>query len=117
MKFAILIYGDETQQLSPQEMEASLGEWWSYDNQLSEAGAKLAGEALQPTATGKTVRVRNGKERVVDGPFAETKEQFGGFYLIDVKDMDEAVAWGARCPGAKSGTIEVRPIQEFDQPQ
>jgi hypothetical protein len=119
MKYAILIYGDESQLGStPEEaMKAVMDEWWAYEGQLQEAGVKLVGEALQPTVTGKSVHAADGKTSVSDGPFAETKEQLGGFYVLDVKDEDEAIEWARKCPGAKFGTIEVRPIQEFEQPQ
>jgi hypothetical protein len=119
MKYALLIYGDESGFADvPQEaIEASLNEWWGYEGQLQEAGVKLAGEALQPTATGKSIRAPEGKTSVSDGPFAETKEQLGGFYLLDVKDEDEAIEWAMKCPGAKLGTIEVRAVQEFEAPQ
>jgi hypothetical protein len=121
MKYALLIYVDESAFANaPQEaMEASLNEWWDYEGQLAKAGGvKLAGEALQPTATGKTIQVEGGKPTISDGPFAETKEQLGGFYLLDVKDEDEAIDWAVRCPGAKGGgKVELRPIQEFEQQQ
>jgi hypothetical protein len=120
MKYAILIYGDESGFAdAPQEaIDASMAEWWKYEAALQEAGGvKLAGEALQPTATGKSVRVKDGKASVSDGPFAETKEQLGGFYLLDVEDEDEAIEWAVKCPGAKTGTIEVRAVQEFEPTQ
>jgi hypothetical protein len=119
MKYAILIYGDESgfADMPKEAIDANLQEWWGYEGQLQEAGVKLAGEALQPTATGKSVRAADGKTSVSDGPFAETKEQLGGFYVLDVKDEDEAIEWARKCPGARFGTIEVRPIQEFEQPQ
>ena len=120
MKYAILIYGDETGLAdAPQEaIDAVMAEWWDYEGELQKAGGvKLAGEALQPTATGKSVRIEGGKASVTDGPFAETKEQLGGFYLLDVKDEAEAIEWAEKCPGAKTGTIEVRPVQEFEPPQ
>jgi hypothetical protein len=119
MKYAILIYGDESGFAdAPQEaIDASMAEWWGYEGELQKAGAKLAGEALQPTATGKSVRVKDGKASVSDGPFAETKEQLGGFYLIEAKDDGEAIEWAVKCPGAKTGTIEVRAVQEFEPPQ
>ena len=120
MKYALLIYGDESALAgAPQEaIEASLGQWWSYEGELQKAGGvRLAGEALQPTATAKSVTAKDGKTSVSDGPFAETKEQLGGFYLLDVKDENEALEWAKRCPGAATGTIEVRPIQEFEVPQ
>jgi|SRR5919108_6538787 hypothetical protein len=120
MKYAILIYGDESGFAdAPQEaIDASMKEWWDYEGELQQAGGvRLAGEALQPTATAKSVTVKDGKRAVSDGPFAETKEQLGGFYLLDVKDEGEAIEWAVKCPGAKTGTIEVRPIQEFEPPQ
>jgi hypothetical protein len=120
MKYAILIYGDESGFAdAPQEaIDASMQEWWGYEGELQKAGGvRLAGEALQPTATAKSVTVKDGKTSVSDGPFAETKEQLGGFYLLDVKGEDEAIEWAAKCPGAKTGTIEVRAIQEFEAPQ
>jgi hypothetical protein len=119
MKYALLIYGDESTfaDASQEDIEASLNEWWGYEGQLGEAGVKLAGEALTPTATGKSVRTKDGGFSVTDGPFAETKEQLGGFYLLDVKDEDEAIEWARKCPGVKVGTIEVRAIQEFEPPQ
>jgi hypothetical protein len=119
MKYAILIYGDESgfAEATKEQIDANMQEWWGYEGQLQEAGVKLAGEALQPTATGKSVRASDGKPSVSDGPFAETKEQLGGFYLLDVKDEDEAIEWAMKCPGAKVGTIEVRAVQEFEAPQ
>ena len=84
-----------------------------YAEELQGAGAMLAGEALQPTTTATTVQVRNGRTLTTDGPFAETKEQLGGFFMIEAKDLDEAIAWAAKIPSATSGSIEVRPIMEF----
>ena len=80
---------------------------------LRDKGQYVSGEALQPTATATTVRVRDGKTLTTDGPFAETKEALGGFYLVEAKDLDEALALGAACPGAKWGSIEVRPVVDF----
>jgi hypothetical protein len=120
MKYAILIYGDEAAgaQASPEQLNEVMGLWWAYEEELQKSpGLRLAGEALQPTTTATTVRIRDGKRMTTDGPFAETKEQLGGFYLIDVKDLDEALEWAAKCPGAASGTIEVRAVQEFEAPQ
>ena len=79
-----------------------------------DAGERIqGGNALQPTATATSVRVRDGERLVTDGPFAETKEQLGGYYLLECKDLDEAIEWAARIPGAQTGTIEIRPIMEF----
>jgi hypothetical protein len=118
-KYAILIYGDETAgaDMSPEEMKQVLDGWWAYEGELQkQAGLRLAGEALQPTGTATSVRFQGEKQTVTDGPFAETKEQLGGFYLLDVKDLDEALEWAKKIP-QREGTVEVRPIQEFDQPQ
>ena len=120
MKYAILIYGDEAAgaQATPEQQEQVMGEWWGYEAELQkEEGVRLAGEALMPTSTAKTVRPKDGKPAMTDGPFAETKEQLGGFYLLDVKDEDEALQWALKCPGAKFGSIEVRQVQEFEPPK
>ena len=84
---------------------------------MQKAGAYKGGEALQPTATATTVRVKDGKKATTHGPFAETKEQLGGFYLVDCSNLDEAIEWAARCPGARVGSIEVRPVMDFSQTQ
>jgi hypothetical protein len=88
-------------------------EYNDYTKMLRDEGHFLAGEALQPTSTATTVRVREGQTLTTDGPFAETKEALGGFYLIEARDLDEALRLGGACPGAKWGSIEVRPIVEF----
>ncbi|MGH2677179.1 MAG: YciI family protein [Actinomycetota bacterium] len=119
MKYAILIYGDETvgAQATPEQLEQVMNAWWGLEGDLQkQEGLRLAGEALQPTATATSVRVKDGKPTTTDGPFAETKEQLGGFYLLDCKDLDEAVAWAGKMP-VGTGTLEVRPVQEFEQPQ
>ena len=114
MKYLALIYVSEKEQMGKGEahMKALFDEYWQYEGFLKNErpGKKLAGEALQPIATATTVRVRDGKRLVTDGPFAETKEQLGGFYLIDVPNLDDAVHWAARCPVAAGGSIEVRPL-------
>ena len=120
MKYAVLIYADEGPfwQATPEQQKQMMDMWWGYEAELQkQPGLRLAGEALQPTSTATSVRVKDGKRMTTDGPFAETKEQLGGFYLIDVKDLDEAIEWGAKCPGAMFGTIEVRPVQAFESPQ
>lgn len=117
MKYALLIYGDPSSgDMTPEAMQASMDEWWKYEAWLGERGIKLAGEALHPTDQATTVRVQDGKTMTTDGPFAETKEQLGGFYLIDVANLDEALEAAAKCPGAVVGAIEVRPVEEFEQP-
>ncbi len=117
MRYLILIYSDEKTgaDVTKEQQEAMMGEYWAYTNAMDEAGARLGGEALQPTATATTVRVQNGQKITTHGPFAETKEQLGGYYLIQAENLDEAIEWAAKCPGARYGSIEVRPILEFEQ--
>jgi hypothetical protein len=86
-----------------------------YTQWLKDSGAYVAGDALAPTSSATTVRVRDGKTLTTDGPFAETKEQLGGYYLVEVENLDDAIAAAARCPGASGGTMEVRPIVVFDE--
>jgi hypothetical protein len=112
MKYLLMIYADEKldQGLSPEEMGGVFGEYGQLSADLRSAGAFLGGEPLEPVATATTVRVRDGNTLTTDGPFAETKEQLGGFYLIDAANLDEAVRWASRIPHAKQGCVEVRPI-------
>ena len=115
MRYMLLIYSDESQwsEISEADQQASMEEWFGYTNELKTAGVSELGDALQPTATATIVKDNGGRPLVTDGPFAETKEQLGGFYLLDVPDLDEAIKWAHKCPGARHGTIELRPIQEF----
>jgi hypothetical protein len=113
MRYLLMIYGDESVDLNPDEMQKVMGAYDAFTNEVKSAGAMQAAEALQPTATATTVRVRNGETLITDGPFADTKEQLGGFYLLDCKNLDEAVAYAAKIPGAQGGSIEVRPIWEM----
>ena len=110
MQFLLLIYEDESRFNSGYD-EAELNEYFAFGKRF--AGAIKGGNALQLTKTAKTVRVRNGKRSTTDGPFAETKEQLGGFYLIEANDIDEATAIAEHIPGARFGSIEVRPILNF----
>jgi hypothetical protein len=116
----MLIYGDEAAGASStpeQQQQQVMDAWWAYEAELQKnEGLRLAGEALQPTTTATSVRAQGGDPVTVDGPFAETKEQLGGFYLLECKDLDEAIEWAVKCPGAKTGTIEIRPVMEFDTP-
>ncbi len=116
MKYMLLIYTNETaeSQASEAEQEQVMGEYYAFTNEVRERGMYAAGEALHPTSTATTVRVRDGRTLTTDGPFAETKEQLGGFYLLDCKDLDEAIATAAKIPGARYGCIEVRPVVVFD---
>lgn len=112
MKYMLLIYGDE-HALDTAEREQCYRDSTELAHQLHAAGKYLAASPLQPTSTATSVRVRNGKPLVTDGPFAETREQLGGYFLIDAKNVDEAVAVAARIPLARVGTVEVRPLVEI----
>ncbi len=117
MKYLLLIYNEETSEPpSPEVGEAIMNEYWAYEKAVADAGVKLASDALQGTETATTVRIQDGERVVTDGPFAETREVLGGYYLLDVPDLDAALDWAARCPGSKYGSVEVRPIMEFDAP-
>jgi hypothetical protein len=117
MQYMCLIYDDEKvwQGLSEDERSAVFAEYGAFTESIQKSGNMVAGDALQPTATATTVRVRNGETLMTDGPFAETKEQLGGYYLIEAKDADEALGIAVRIPSAKYGSIEVRPVMVFDQ--
>jgi hypothetical protein len=112
MQYLCLIYDNEAAGQSMTEAEGKEFEaaYRTFTQEIVKSGHFKAGEALQPTSTATTVRVRNGKTTTTDGPFAETREQLGGFYLIEAKDLDEATAIAARIPSALNGSIEVRPI-------
>jgi hypothetical protein len=116
MKYMLLLVSDPADEPTPdsETFEPYMGEWYAYSQALAEAGAMVSGEALQGTDTASTVQVRDGKRIVTDGPFIESKEVIGGFYVIDVANLDEALEWAARIPNAHFGTIEVRPVMEFD---
>lgn len=112
MQYILLIHVDETAfaRMTP-EMQGVMSEpYMAYNAALQKAGAMVAGERLQPSNVSTTVKVRDGKTEVLDGPFATTKEQLGGFYLIEAEDLDAALSWAARCPAASHGVVEVRPI-------
>ena len=115
MRYMLLIYTNEGRDAgaSPADQAAMFKEYDVFTKELTARGAMKSGEALQPTSTATTVRVRNGKHATTDGPFAETKEQLGGFYIVDVKNLDEAIGAASMIPGAKQGSIEIRPIMEF----
>jgi hypothetical protein len=120
VKYAILIYDEATanpalEPPAPEVMGKVLAEYNAFSKAMNDAGANLGGEALQPTVTATTVRVRDGKVVTTDGPFAETKEGLGGFYIIEASDLDEALAWAAKCPGSWYGSVEVRPVMSFEQ--
>jgi hypothetical protein len=112
MKYLLMIYGNESamQSASKADIEQMHGAYMAYTEALKKAGVIVGGERLHPASAATTVRVANGKTNVLNGPYAETKEQLGGYYMIDVPDLDAALSWAARCPGASQGSIEVRPI-------
>jgi len=112
MKYMLLIYGDE-HALSQAEMEACYGTSTQLAHKLHTAGQYLGASPLLPTAMATSVRVREGRRLVTDGPFAETREQLGGFFMIDAKDLDEAIAIASQIPMAQLGTVEIRPVVEL----
>jgi hypothetical protein len=116
VKYMLSIYGDEQRRatLEPEESKAILDAYNAFSIEAEEAGVMVTGDGLQPTATATTVRVREGERLLTDGPFAETKEQLGGFYVVDCKDLDEAIEWAAKIPGAKTGAVEVRPVIDYE---
>ena len=112
MQYMLMIYGDEEKMraIPKEDMNKMMPAYTSYTEALKNAGILRAGDRLQFSSNATTVRIRDGKTNVVNGPYAETKEQLAGFYIIDVPDVDSALSWAARCPGASMGTVEVRPI-------
>jgi hypothetical protein len=114
MKYLCLIYEDESNwtRMTQEEGAKVSAAYGKYTKDIQASGHMLGGEALQPTQTASTVRVRNGKVSTTDGPFAETKEQLGGYYLIEAKDLNDAIQVASRIPGAATGSIEVRPIMD-----
>lgn len=117
MKYLCLIYEDEKmwESMPKEESDAILGEYNTFTEDIGKSGHLVGGEALQPTASATTVRVRNGKVSTTDGPFAETKEQLGGYYLVEANDLNDAIQVAARIPAVRTGAVEVRPIMDFSQ--
>jgi hypothetical protein len=116
MKYLCTIYTDESRfaEATPQEIQQVMAAYEAFGRDASAAGVMLGGEGLQPSGTATTVRVRDGETITSDGPFAETREQLGGYYLLDCRDLDEALSWAARIPGAAAGAIEVRPVMNYE---
>ncbi len=113
MQFMALIYSAEG---SGDNYEGDMfADYMAFGDEATKAGVMLAGDALTPVSTASSIRVRDGQTTTTDGPFAETKEVLGGYYLLECKDLDEALKWAAKIPSAKFGTIEVRPVMVFDQ--
>jgi len=113
MQYMLLIYGDSSTRadsLSEADRNAMYAAYGAFTEELRGKGAMVGGDALAPTSTATTVRVRDDETLITDGPFAETKEQLGGYYLVEAESLDEAIEWAAKIPGAKWGSIEVRPI-------
>ena len=116
MQYMMLIYGVEpSAPLSPEAMQTEIDEYNAFGDEVKSRNLMVSGEALHPVATATTVRVRDGKTMTTDGPFAETKEVLGGFYVLNCKNLDEAIEMAAKIPGAKYGAIEVRPVVDFSQ--
>ena len=117
MKYLCLIYDSEKvlEAMPKSEGDAFMGEYFAFTEGIKQSGHYVAGEALHPVSTATTVRIRNGKLSTTDGPFAETKEQLGGFYLIEAKDLNDAIQVAAKIPSARTGSIEVRPVVNFEE--
>ena len=115
MQYLLLIYRNENYMtdMSASDRQKLMGEYGAYTQSIVQSGHFKAGDGLQPTTTATTVRVRDGKTMTTDGPFAETREQLGGYYLIEAKDLDDAVAIAARVPEATRGSIEIRPVMIY----
>jgi hypothetical protein len=116
MKYLCTIYGDESQWTSatPEQISQVLEAYGAFGEEAGQAGVILAGEGLELTSSATTVRVRDGERMLTDGPFAETKEQLGGFYLLECNSLDEAIEWASKIPGASSGSVEVRPVMNYE---
>ncbi|HKW42017.1 MAG TPA: YciI family protein [Gemmatimonadales bacterium] len=118
MKYLCLIYEDEKagRTLPKGEMDKVMAEYWAFTDDVKTRGYHVASNALQPTNSATTLRIRNGKLSTTDGPFAETKEQLGGFYLIEAKDLNDAIQVAARIPSVRWGSVEVRPVWDPPRP-
>jgi hypothetical protein len=115
MKYLLLTYVNENgwSKMTKAEQEQGAAAYMAYGEALKKAGAIVGSNRLQPTSTATTVRITNGKSQVLDGPYVDTKEQLGGYFLIDAPDLDSAISWASRCPAAGHGVVEVRPIWEM----
>ncbi len=116
MEYLLLIYANESDDPRPgtPEGDAFMNAYFAYTEEVQQKKLTLGSNALQPVSTATTVRVRDGKTQTTDGPFVETKEQLGGYYLLNCKDLDEAIEYAAKIPSAKHGSIEIRPVMKFD---
>lgn len=115
MQYLLALYGDETawEGQTPEAEKAEMDAYWAFGDWLKGKGWERSGEALQPTSQATTVRVRDGETMTTDGPFAETREQLGGFYVVECDNLDDAIEAASRIPAAKDGSVEIRPIIEF----
>ena len=116
MQYMLTIYSDPELELTPADegWDEYMQGYFAMTNEARESGALIAGDALQPVETATTVRIRNGVTATTDGPFAETKEQLGGYYLLECDNLDDAIAWAEKIPGSTCGSVEIRPIMVFD---
>jgi hypothetical protein len=116
VKYLLTIYGDESRwaDATPEDGAQLMAAYEAFGREAVEAGVFVSGEGLQPTATATTVRVRDGERMLTDGPFAETREQLGGYYLLDCPDLDSAIGWAAKIPGAAHGSVEVRAVMDYE---
>jgi hypothetical protein len=116
MKYLLTIYNDESgfAEATPEQIQQVMAAYEAFGREVTEAGAMLGGEGLQPTSTATTVKVRDGETVTSDGPFADTREQLGGYYLLTCRDLDEAIGWAAKIPGAHDGTVEIRPVMDYE---
>ena len=118
MRYLLTLWDDESSSAgaTPAQIAEEMGRYDAFTREVREAGALVSGEGLDPTPTARTLRLRGGVRDVTDGPFAETKEQLGGYYVLECDDIDQAIAWAAKVPAAASGSVEVRPVMEFERP-
>ncbi|HEY1578545.1 MAG TPA: YciI family protein [Terracidiphilus sp.] len=112
MQYLLTLYSDESMwpKMTPEQQKQGYAAYMAYTEALKQANAFVGSNRLRPASSATTVRTTDGKTQVLDGPYADTKEQLGGYFLIDVPDLDSALSWAARCPGSQHGTIEVRPV-------
>ena len=117
MRYLLTLWSDESQMTarSKEELAEAMARYDAFTRELRESGAFAGGEGLDPTWTAKSLRIRDGERQVTDGPFAETTEQLGGFYLLECEDLDEAISWAAKVPAAQHGSVEVRPVMEYER--
>jgi hypothetical protein len=116
MRFLLIIYDDEQRWASvgEEDAKAEIDAYWALDNEASAAGVLVGSAGLHPTETARTLRIRDGEQSVTDGPFAETKEQLGGYYLLECDSLDEALEWALKIPGARTGSVEVRQVMDYE---